>query len=113
MPSSFLYTAHPARIVFGPGSLEQINDEVRQLGCSHALVLSTPSRRQEAEHLSRRLGMLSAGVFSEAAMHTPVDVTERAMQAYARAGADCVIALGGAPRSASEKPLPTVTMPHK
>ena len=95
MPSSFLYTAHPARIVFGPGSLEQINDEVRQLGCSHALVLSTPSRRKEAEHLSRRLGMLSAGVFSEAAMHTPVDVTERAMLAYARTGADCVIALGG------------------
>lgn len=95
MPHSFLYTVHPARIVFGPGSLSKINDELRQLGCSQALVLSTPSRRNDAEQLSRRLGKLSAGVFSEAAMHTPVDVTERAMQAYLQTGADCVIALGG------------------
>lgn len=95
MPHSFLYTANPARIVFGPGSLTQINAEVRQLGCSQALVLSTPSQRKDAERLNRLLGVLGAGVFSEAAMHTPVEVTERALQAYATSGADCVIALGG------------------
>ncbi|MGP9656182.1 maleylacetate reductase [Halomonas sp. AOP35-4E-18] len=95
MPHSFLYIANPARIVFGPGSLAQIADEVRQLGCSQALVLSTPSRHEDAQRLSRQLGALCAGVFSEAAMHTPVEVTERAMAAYAKAGADCVVALGG------------------
>ncbi len=95
MLHSFLYIANPARIVFGPGSLSQINDEVRQLGCAQALVLSTPSRRKDAERLNQQLGNLGAGVFSEAAMHTPVEVTERALQAYAAMGADCVIALGG------------------
>ena len=95
MPHSFLYIANPARIVFGPGSLAQINDEVRQLGCTQALVLSTPSRRKDAERLNQQLGHLGVGVFSEAAMHTPVEVTERALQAYAAMGADCVIALGG------------------
>lgn len=95
MLHSFLYTANPARIVFGPGCLSGITDEVRHLGCSRALVLSTPSRREAAEHLNRQLGELGAGVFSEAAMHTPVEVTERAVEAYAQAGADCVVALGG------------------
>ncbi len=95
MPHSFLYTAHPARIVFGSGRLSQLADEVSHLGCSKALVLSTPSRRVDAERLNLQLGTLGAGVFSEAAMHTPVEVTERAMLAYADAGADCVVAFGG------------------
>ncbi len=95
MSHSFLYTANPARIVFGPGSLSQISDEIRQLGCFQALVLSTPTRRKDAERLNCHLGGLGAGVFSEAAMHTPVEVTERAMEAYAEVGADCVVALGG------------------
>lgn len=95
MPHSFLYTVHPARIVFGPGRLSQLADEVSHLGCSKALVLSTPSRRVDAERLNLQLGMLGAGVFSEAAMHTPVEVTERAMAAYANSGADCVVAFGG------------------
>ncbi|WP_311948691.1 maleylacetate reductase [Halomonas piscis] len=95
MSHSFIYIANPAHIVFGPGRLAQITDEVRQLGCSQALVLSTPSRHEDALRLSRQLGELSAGVFSEAAMHTPVEVTEQAMEAYARVGADCVVSLGG------------------
>lgn len=95
MPHSFIYTAQSARIVFGPGSLTQINAEVRQLGCSRALVLSTPSRREDAERLNQQLGDLGVGIFSEAAMHTPVAVTERALQAYVALGADCVIAFGG------------------
>lgn len=95
MPHCFLYTANPARILFGPGSLSKIADEIRHLGCSSALVLSTPSRREDAERLHRELKGLSAGVFSEAAMHTPVAVTECAMMIYADLGADCIVALGG------------------
>ncbi|MBT2772351.1 maleylacetate reductase [Halomonas sp. ISL-60] len=95
MPHAFLYTANPARVVFGLGSQARIADEVRQLGRTRALVLSTPSRREDAERLNLQLGELGAGVFSEAAMHTPVKVTEQAMTAFDRAGADCVVALGG------------------
>lgn len=95
MSHDFTYTANPARIVFGPGSLAQLADEVRQLGGSRALVLSTPFQREDAERLNHELGELGAGVFGEAAMHTPVDVTEQAMKAFADVGADCVVALGG------------------
>lgn len=93
--SPFTYTINPARVVFGPGNLQQVAAEVRNLGGTRALVLSTPFQKQDAEHLNATLGKLGAGVFSDAAMHTPVEVTERAMQAYQQAGADCVVALGG------------------
>ncbi len=39
--------------------------------------------------------MRVAGVFGEAAMHTPVEVTLRAVAAAAAARADCVVAVGG------------------
>jgi maleylacetate reductase len=90
----FVYTALPARVVFGSGTLAQVPEEVRALG-RRALVLSTPQQRAEAEALAVRLGDLSAGVFAEAAMHTPVEVTERALEAVRASGADCTVALGG------------------
>ena len=90
----FVYTALPARVVFGSGTLARVPEEVRALG-RRALVLSTPQQRPEAEALAARLGGLSAGVFAEAAMHTPVEVTGRALEAVRATGADCTVALGG------------------
>ncbi len=95
MTASFLYNVNPARIVFGAGSLNGLAGEIRRLGCHRALVLSTPFQRAAAERLATTLGDLAAGVFTEAAMHTPVAVTEKAMVAYAQTGADCVISFGG------------------
>jgi maleylacetate reductase len=72
-----------------------VAEEIRRLGLSRALVLSTPHQKGDAEALAARLGPLAAGVFSDAAMHTPVEVTKRAVEAYRAAGADCVVSLGG------------------
>ncbi|ADY65424.1 maleylacetate reductase [Agrobacterium tumefaciens] len=91
----FVYTTAPARIVFGTGSSVGVAEEIRRLGLSRALVLSTPHQKGDAEALAARLGPLAAGVFADAAMHTPVEVTKRAVEAYRAAGADCVVSLGG------------------
>ncbi|TPG52381.1 maleylacetate reductase [Roseomonas nepalensis] len=91
----FTYEALPARVIFGAGTLARLGEEVEALGCRRALVLSTPEQRGMAEALAARLGPLSAGVFAEAAMHTPVEVTARAMEALRATGADCTVALGG------------------
>ena len=42
--TSFAYTSGPARVVFGPGVLDQLPEEVRRLGRSRVLVrpLSAP-----------------------------------------------------------------------
>ena len=91
----FTYTALPVRVVFGSGTLARVADEVRGLGCGRALVLSTPQQVKEAQLLAGRLGPVAAGVFAEAAMHTPVAVTERGLGRARELGVDCLVALGG------------------
>jgi maleylacetate reductase len=91
---SFVYNGHPARVIFGFGTLDQVADEVRKLG-HRAIVLSTPQQVAQARELAAKLGDLSVGIFAEATMHTPVDVTERALKAVREFGADCTVALGG------------------
>jgi maleylacetate reductase len=94
-PCAFTHTAAPARIVFGRGSLSRVGEEVERLDCQRALVLTTPRHRGQGEQLAAALAGVAAGVFAEATVHTPVAVTERAVAALRRAGADCVVALGG------------------
>jgi maleylacetate reductase len=91
----FTYATSPARIVFGAGAIARVSDEVAGQGGTRTLVLSTPHQKADAEALAAKLGGLAAGVFAEAAMHTPVEVTERALEAFEKSGADCLIALGG------------------
>jgi maleylacetate reductase len=91
----FVYNALPSRVVFGQGTLARIADEVRLLGCARALVLTTPQQSAAGEDLAAQLGDVSAGIFSGAVMHTPVDVTERAMAALREYDADCLLAIGG------------------
>ena len=92
---SFVYDALPSRVVFGPGSLSRVAEEVRKLGRSRAVVLSTPQQEREARALAEGLGDLAAGVIAQATMHTPVEVTERVVARVRELGADCTIALGG------------------
>ncbi len=91
----FTYTADPVRVVFGRGTLANVADEVKRLGKSRAFVLSTPQQKADGQRLADQLGSLAAGLFTEATMHTPVDVTERAVKAARAADADCTVALGG------------------
>ncbi|MGZ3314404.1 MAG: iron-containing alcohol dehydrogenase, partial [Caulobacteraceae bacterium] len=91
----FTYVGAPSRVVFGFGVLDRVPDEVKALGCRRALVLSTPQQAEAGQDLADRLGPSSAGLFSEAAMHTPVEITERAMAVVRQVGADCTVALGG------------------
>ena len=83
------------RVVFGAGTLARVPEEVARLGHARALVLATPGQRAAGEGLAARLGPLAAGVFAEAAMHTPVAVSERAVAALRASGATCVVSLGG------------------
>ena len=92
---SFALTGSPARIVFARGAMRQTGDALTYLGCSRALVLSTAAQADAARDLARALGRSCLGVYAEATMHTPVSVTEAAMDVIAEQRADCVIAFGG------------------
>src|SRR3954469_24204225 len=92
---AFELRVNPARIVFGAGTIGRTGEMIRQLGCSRALILSTPHQKAEAEKLAASLGDLAAGVYAGAVMHTPVEVTEDALAIFRKVGADCTVAFGG------------------
>lgn len=95
MVNAFTLTLNPARIVFGRGAAARLSAEIERLGCRRALVLATPFQKADAEALAGRLGGTAVGVFAEAAMHTPIRVTERALAAFEAYRADCVVSFGG------------------
>jgi maleylacetate reductase len=105
----FVFRGLRSRVIFGHGAAANTGAEIERLGHNRALVLSTPNQKTEAEALAARLGALSAGVFAEATMHTPVGVTEKALIAYEKSAADCVVALGGGSTTGLGKAIATRT----
>ncbi|MDE1132391.1 MAG: maleylacetate reductase [Ascidiaceihabitans sp.] len=83
------------RVVFGASIRKTIANEVRRLGASRALILSTPQQSDAAFEIAELLGPLAAGVFCKAEMHTPVTITDAAMLHVKEIQADCVITIGG------------------
>ncbi|WP_284742514.1 maleylacetate reductase and hydroxyquinol 1,2-dioxygenase domain-containing protein [Amycolatopsis sp. RTGN1] len=90
--TSFTYAANPVRVVFGRGTLGTLGDEARRLGLSRVLLVGSPRYADTAADV---LGPLVAARFEDAAMHTPVDVTERALKVVAEHDVDGVVAIGG------------------
>lgn len=116
-PREFIYVAQPARVIFAQGSLRRLAQEVEALGARRALVLSTPHQAPMAEAASTLLGAASAGVFSGAEMHVPVESARRAREHAASVGADCAVAIGGGSTVglgkaiALESGLPVIAVP--
>ncbi len=105
----FVFPGLRSRVIFGHGTIAKTGAEIERLGRRKALVLSTPNQKADADALSARLGLLSAGVFSGATMHTPVEVTETALAAFRASGADSVVALGGGSTTGLGKAIATRT----
>lgn len=91
----FVYTALPLRVRFEQGGRSRVKDELSAIGRTRAIVLSTPEQTAHAEEVSAALGDASAGVLPLATMHTPIDVTEKAIAAIEATGPDCTVAVGG------------------
>ncbi|HET8725984.1 MAG TPA: maleylacetate reductase [Alphaproteobacteria bacterium] len=96
MKTPFVYDALPIRVLFGVGTVAQIEPETERLGVRRALVVSTPGRgAAPAQEVSALLGERSVGVHAGAVLHTPTDATERALLVVKERRADAVVAVGG------------------
>jgi maleylacetate reductase len=102
---SFVYSSQPARIVFGAGTLRQLPVEVGRLGGSRALLLTGPGRGEAAQAARDVLGPLAVARFAEVTMHTPVEVTERALDLVRAHGVDCLVSVGGGSATGLSKAL--------
>jgi alcohol dehydrogenase class IV len=94
-PMRFEFRALPARVLFGAGRRRETPELARQLGCTRPLIISTPEQKDLADAIASLFSEARAHVFSEAAMHTPWNVTSRALAVAQGTGADSLIAVGG------------------
>ncbi|MGY6021982.1 maleylacetate reductase and hydroxyquinol 1,2-dioxygenase domain-containing protein [Streptomyces spinosirectus] len=116
---SFVHTTGPSRVIFGAGTVERVREEVERLGGARVMLLSggSPALRKDVERLREGLGDLVAAEFDGAVMHTPVEVTERALGLVRERRADCLVAIGGgsttglAKALAARTDLPQVVVP--
>ncbi len=92
---SFDHKATAGRVVFGIDTLGQLPAELARLAGKRALIISTPQQRDQADMARDLLGDAAAAIFSDAAMHTPVEVTAEAMRVVEEKQIDCLVAIGG------------------
>lgn len=95
MSTSFVHEALPTRVVFGRATSAALPAEADRLGLRRLLVLSTPGQARLATRVVELLGPRVAGTFDGATMHTPVEVTARALEVVRALNADGVVAIGG------------------
>ncbi len=91
----FVHTALAGRVVFGPGALAGLGDELDRLGVTRGMVCCTPGRRPDAEVVASRFSGRIAVVCAAARTHVPVDIVRFARQAAQETGADGLVAYGG------------------
>ncbi|KAI5204555.1 maleylacetate reductase [Aureobasidium subglaciale] len=96
----FEYNINPSRVVFGSGSINKLPEEIKKLECSSPLVLTSKGQNGNlhGEFLTEILSkcsMSAAAILNMAVMHTPVPITEAALQQLKAQAADCIVTIGG------------------
>ncbi|GAA1678864.1 maleylacetate reductase [Kribbella yunnanensis] len=95
MTDSFVHTSYASRVVFGPGTLEQVAAEVELLGVRRALVIATGSAQQAADVVEEALTERFAGRIDGVRQHVPTEVAEAARATAREVEADGIVAIGG------------------
>jgi alcohol dehydrogenase class IV len=102
---TFTYTALPWRVIFGSGACGQIREEVLRLGASRVLMVTGPDPQHRFATVADALGSLVVARFDHATMHTPTDITDRAMEVAKANAVDCIVSVGGGSSTGLSKAL--------
>lgn len=93
---AFTWSALPSRVVFGPGAVVQLRDEVARLERARVLLVGGGASTGAAYERARdALGDLVVAVVGGAGQHVPADVTDAAATTAREAQADVVVSVGG------------------
>ncbi|KAI0552343.1 putative maleylacetate reductase [Xylaria curta] len=94
---AFEYSPNPGRVVFGSGTIKSLPKELKRLQLTKPIILSTPEQVDQAKCVEAILSshVEVAGIYSNATMHTPVEITEDAVEFASSGGADCIVSIGG------------------
>lgn len=91
----FIVEGVPARVVFGPGSIGQLAEELDRLGAGRVLLVGTRGRSELLGCVAKLLDRRVAGIFDEAVVHVPDTVAAKARQMAGSLRADSIVAVGG------------------
>jgi len=92
---NFSYVTHEVRVVFGSGVLATLPAELERSGLRKVMLLTTPGRARDREALVALLGAQTAGQYTGARLHVPVDVVRDAREALDRVRPESLLAFGG------------------
>ncbi|MDP3737646.1 MAG: iron-containing alcohol dehydrogenase [Hyphomonadaceae bacterium] len=82
-------------VVYGRPAAEVVIELAKRYGASRLMIMTTKSLLEAAQTLSADLGILSAGVFSDIAAHSPRTDVIAGANAAREAKADLLVAFGG------------------
>ena len=85
------------RVIYGPGKIAALKDEMERRELHRALVVTTDvvAELPILKDVTGALGSRCAGVFTGVVMHVPRKTTEVLQQEIERVNADCLVSLGG------------------
>jgi maleylacetate reductase len=94
-PAILTFQSLPSRVLFGKGALGELRTLAGELGARRVMIVCTRSQEPVAVRAGGILGEAAAAVFPRAAMHTPVEVTEAALNVVQSERIDGLVAIGG------------------
>ena len=112
-----VYEAMPGRVVFAPGSLAGVPDEVSRLGKHRAVLVDGLPDASQATSVALSLGQSHALTLRVERQHVPAELVTPSIAATTTSGADCLVSLGGgsalgvAKAIAHETGLPIIAVP--
>lgn len=85
------------RILFGPGKIRDLGEELERRGKERAIVVTgrTLGRSRLLDQVTEGLGRRCVGVFDEAAPHQPSGTIRKLVERAGAAGADTLVSFGG------------------
>ncbi|MGI5505742.1 maleylacetate reductase [Lentzea sp. CA-135723] len=98
---SFTFEPGRTRVVFGRGTAATVRAEAERLGATRVLLIA----RHGGDKVAAELGSLLVTRFTGAAMHTPVEVTERALASLREHDVNGIVSVGGGSSTGLSKAL--------
>ena len=92
---TFAYGTHDVRVVFGPGRLATLSQELDRAGLGNVMLLTTQSRADERQRVVGLLGDRLAGTYTGAKLHVPVSVIADAHKTLAECQPQALLSFGG------------------
>lgn len=118
MLAPFVHDPPVQRLVYGPGTIASLDEEVVRLGAARALVIASPgSGARIGARVVTILGARAAGLHAFAMVHVPREIIAPAVEAARSTKADALIAIGGgspiglAKAIAHESKIPIIALP--